>query len=144
MHDAAQVRIGQGPGDLLEELGDLTWRQRSARAHPLAERLALHVGHREPDQVADRVHVVDRDDVRVRELGRHLRLAEEALAQRGLPGHVGRQQLDRDETVQLDVARQKDDAHAAAPQLTLQRVAADHRLLEGEELGRDGVRHDLS
>ena len=58
-----------------------------------------------------------------------------------LGGEVRRQQLDRDQAVQGHVAREEHDAHAAATQLALDRVAARQHLLEGEELGAEPRGH---
>ena len=67
---------------------------------------------------------VDRHDVRVRQLGRGARLAQEPLANGRIGGQVGRKRLDGDGTVELEVARQVDDAHPAATDLAFERVLA--------------------
>lgn len=141
VHDALEVRVSQRPRDLLEQLRRFARRQRSAGAHPLGQRFALDVRHHEEDEVADLLDGIDGDDVGVGEPGRGLRLAQEPLPERGLRRHGLWQELDRHRPVERDVTRQEDDAHPAAAQLALQGVPADERLLEGDELGGDGVGH---
>jgi hypothetical protein len=70
------------------------------------------------------VGVEDRHDVRVRQLRRRPRLAQEPLAVRRVGGPLARQHLDRDRPLEPEVARQQHDAHAAAPELALDRVLA--------------------
>ena len=94
--------------------------QGTARAEPLAERLALHVAHDEEDEAARLADAMDRDDVRVREAGRRARLAQEPLARRVGAREVRRQHLDGDVAVELHVAREVDDPHAAAAELALE------------------------
>jgi hypothetical protein len=101
-------------------------------------RARVHEGHDEEDQPVALLHRMDGDDVRVRQPRRRARLAQEALARRRLGGQRRRQQLDRDGAVQRHVARQEDDAHAAAAELAVERVAAGDGGLEVEELGGEG------
>jgi hypothetical protein len=77
---------------------------------------------------------MDRDDVRVREPGGRARLAQEALARLDRR-EVRREHLDRDVAVELYVAREEDDAHAAAAELALKRILAGEGGLEVEEFG---------
>ena len=51
---------------------------------------------------------------------RRARLANEALTGRRVVGEVGGEDLDGDVAVELHVAREVHDAHAAAPQLALE------------------------
>ena len=51
---------------------------------------------------------------------------------------LGREQLDRDRAVEVDLAGEVDDAHAAAAQLPVYRIPAGQRLLKGEEQGVGG------
>ena len=57
-------------------------------------------------------------------------LAEESLAQLVAHGELGRQHLDGDGAVEGQVAREIDRAHAAAPQLAVDRVAGAERCLD--------------
>ena len=63
----------------------------------------------------------------------------------GVVGEVRRQRLDRDAAVEAKVAREVDDAHAAAADLALQLVLSGERVGEPREVvglcGRQGCRH---
>ena len=71
-------------------------------------------------------------DVRMRQRAGGARLAQKALAHDWVGGEVRRQRLDRDEPVELDVAREVDDAHAAAADLALELVLAGERVGEAQ------------
>ena len=69
--------------------------------------------------------VVDGDDVRVAQRAGHARLAQEALRERGI-GRVERPELlERDEAVQVGLAGEVDQGHAAAADLAEDLVAPD-------------------
>ena len=79
-------------------------------------------------------------DVRVAwaEVEPHERRAEDrprdALARGGIAGEVRGEDLDGDIAIELDVAREVNDAHAAAAELALERVLAGEGGLEFEEV----------
>ena len=56
---------------------------------------------------------MDRDDVRVRESGRHARLAQKPLPRHCRACELRGQDLDGDVAIQLHVAREVDHPHAA-------------------------------
>src|SRR6185437_10840277 len=139
MDHAAPVRVGEGPRHLAQETrggGDVDG---TARAHALAERFPFDVRHHEEDEAARLAYAVDGDDVRVRELRRRARLAQEALAISGARGERRGKELDLDESLELDFAREVHNAHATAAQLAIERVLAGERLLEGEEFRVEGL-----
>jgi hypothetical protein len=131
--DAAAVRVGERPGDLAQHARGVGRRKGTARAEPLAERLAGDVAHDEEDEAARRADAMDGDDVRVREPGGGARLAHEAVARGGGAGEGRREHLEGDVAVELHVAREVDDAHPAAAELALEGVLAGERRLELEE-----------
>ncbi len=111
----------------------------SAGSGPLAQavrqRLALEVLHDEVLGLAFAVDVVERADVRMRDLRDRLRLALEALAQLRVRREVRRQDLDRDRALEARVPRLVDLAHP---------TGADRRQdLVGTELGSRRERHRL-
>ena len=142
VHDAAPVRVGERPRHLAQDARRLGRREGTARANPLAQRLALDVAHDEEDEAAGLADAMDGDDVRVREAGRHAGLADEPLARRRGTGEVGREDLDGDVAIELHVAREVDDPHAATAELALDRVLTGQGGLQVEELG-GGMRHGL-
>ncbi len=89
---------------------------------------AFHDDERHAVVFAD---VVDRDDVGVVDSGRGARLALEALAQVGLLGEIGAQDLDRDLAREAEVGRFADLAHAAATQQGPELVALPDRVGPG-------------
>ena len=86
MHDAATVRVGERPRHLAHDARDLARGEWPRATHALGERFSVHERHRDEDDLAVRLHGVDRDDVRVRQAGRRARLAQEPLAQHRLRG----------------------------------------------------------
>ncbi len=75
---------------------------------------------------------VDRHDVRVVDQRGQPRLALEALAEGGIGGAIGRDQLERDRPVEVELDRPVDDAHAAAPRDRLDAEVAE------DVTGREG------
>ena len=60
-------------------------------------------------------------------------LPQEALAQLGVAGAGGREQLDRHQAIEPHLSGEVDDPHAATPQLPLEGIAAGQRGLEIEK-----------
>ena len=123
VHEPARVGGVERAGDLLE---DARW-PAPARAAP-SRRSGLQVAaldhaHRDVQLPVDLARVVDRDDVRMLERGRHPRLGEEALAERDVVGELRREQLQCDVTVEREVVSAVDDAHPAAAEQRLQPIA---------------------
>ena len=99
-------------------------RQRPAARDELGERLAVDVLHRDERAAVVLADVVDAHDVRVREPRGEACLAQEARAQLVVAREVLGEALQRDGTVELDVAREVDDRHRAVPERALELVAA--------------------
>jgi hypothetical protein len=87
------------------------------------ERLALDVGHGEPELAVGIAGVVDRQDMRMLQPGRRADLAKEPLAAEALRER-GEQDLEGDGEIVGEV----DDGHAPAPELPLKRVSLPQRL----------------
>jgi hypothetical protein len=142
MHDALGMCIRQRPCDLTQDARDFVCRQRTARGDPVGERLAVDVGHDDEHEPANLVDGVDRHDVRVGQTRRGGCLVHEPVAKRVAGSEVGREQLDRDEPVEANLAREVDHTHSATSQLTLQRVAPGDGLLKREKKCVDLLGHD--
>jgi hypothetical protein len=88
------------------------------------------------------VRPVDGDDVRVGERGGGAGLAQEPLAEVDLVAERRWKRLDRDVSVEMDVAGQVDDSHSASPELALEEILAGEGVAEGGGVGVGG-RHLL-
>lgn len=101
------------PRDLAHHTSRVGGRRWTARAQPLAKRLALDIAHHAERDTARFADAMDRDDVWVREASRRARLLHKALTRLGVVGKVGRQDIDRDVAIQVHIARKVDDSHPA-------------------------------
>ena len=90
VHDPAPVRVAERAQDLLGERDRDLGRQRPALGHELLQRPPVDQLHRDVRRAVPLRAVEDRDDVRVREPGRGLRLAPEALAELRAPRRSAR------------------------------------------------------
>jgi hypothetical protein len=112
VHDALAMREVEAGADLLE-VGELVaegeW---LPAADDVGQRMAVHVFHRHERLVLMLADVVDGDDVVVTEVGSGPRLAEETLQQLFIEERIA-QHLDRQQAVEIGVAREVDRAHAA-------------------------------
>ena len=138
MHDALRVRVGQRPRDLADQPYAIAGRHRATLPNALGERFPFDERHHVEDEAVDLVDGMNRDYVRVRQLGGEPRFAQEAVAQS--LRLVGREELDRDEAVEVDLAREIDDSHPAATQLANDRIATRQGELEGVKERVGGVR----
>ena len=68
MHDAVRVGVGQRIDDLLQDAGGVRERWLLVARQPLAEGFAIDVGHDVVEESIRFARVVQREDVRVREL----------------------------------------------------------------------------
>ena len=102
-------------------------RQLRLARETLREALAVDERHDEVHHPLALVDRVDRHDVRMRQLRRRLRLAQEALAHVGVERELRRQQLDRDASVQAHVRRAVDDGHPASADLRVYQVLCADR-----------------
>src|SRR5690606_41885293 len=84
MHAAGAVRVREALADRTRDLDRARERHPSRRVHPRVEVASDAVLHRKERLAVLLAEVVDRDDVRMRQLRRRPRLAKEALALLGL------------------------------------------------------------
>ena len=111
------------PGeDAVEHAADL---RRRHRADVRPQRPALHPLHRDVRGALVLEVVEHGDDVGVRQRAGEPRLAHEAAGDRRLGGVERRHLLERDVAVEVELAREEDDPHPAAPDLAQDAVATD-------------------
>jgi hypothetical protein len=116
MDDAAAMRTVERAGDFDPVARDLASWQRSF-LEAGGEGFALEVLHHQVVEVVLAPNVVERADVRVRELGDGAGFALEAGADLGIRGEVGGEDLDGDRAAEAGIARLVDLAHSAFAQL---------------------------
>jgi len=95
----------------------------------IAETFPLDVGHHIVKNPVCMPGIVERQDVRVSQLGRDLDLAEESLKAEDR-GKLGPEDLEGHAALVLQVLGEIDRGHAAAPQLAAERVAVGEGRLE--------------
>src|SRR5262245_31635631 len=113
MDEPVLMRRGQALGDLAANAEHLRCRQLRLAFQPRLQALALQKLHGEKQHAAIFTGLVDLDEVIVLQLGRELRLTNEALPRLGTDGHARPQRLDCDRTLEMRVFGLKDDAQAA-------------------------------
>ena len=133
VHDAVPVRVVQRLGYLAGEPDGVLDRQLHFALQPVAQALALDVGHRVPEPACCLARVEHGQDVRVLEPGRGLDLAQEALRAEHR-AEFGVEHLERDGPVVPEVAGEVHGGHAAAPELALERVAVGQGGLQSIEV----------
>jgi hypothetical protein len=120
--DTAKVRVGERVGDFGEDAPHfIEWLARLAR-EVRREVAASDERHDEPGDPFALADIVDGNDVRVRQLRGHLRLAREAGADGGIVRELGWQHLDRDGPIQAEVPGAVDHGHSATANLGLELV----------------------
>jgi hypothetical protein len=106
--------------------------------HPRAQRLPIDIRHHVEQQPVRLPRVVQREDVRVREVHRDLDLAAEPLR----PNHgreIGVEHLQRDISAVFEVSREEDGRHPTATELALDRIhITESDLKPGDEIGHPG------
>ncbi len=131
--DAVAVREPERREDLACVVDRDRDRRRTARDQELLEGAALQVLHRDVVGALGLAAVVDRDDVRMRQPGRVLRLAAEALDELLVLRVAVVEHLQRHAAAQLLVLGEVDVRHPAGAQL------ADHLVAAVENLVDEGV-----
>ena len=122
MDDAAFVRVGECVRHFEQDSPRLARRQRALRVQTHREVFAVDQRHDEVDDPVAFVDAVDRDDVRMAQLRRGLRLTQESRPDLGAEGELGRKDLDRDQALQPAIARLVHDPHPTPPDLAVEFV----------------------
>ena len=123
VHDPVPVREADRREDLARVLARRLHRCGPAADDQLLQRPSVEVLHRDVVGALGRAAVVDGDDVRVREPGRVLGLAAEALHEGVVGGVPVVEDLDRDAAAELLVLGQVDVRHPARAELAHDPVA---------------------
>ncbi len=134
VHDALRVGFLEGAQDLAGERQHLAHGERAAAADRGLQAFALDVLHREELDPLRLAEVEDADHVLVRHLAREHELLLEARERLGAFRGVEPDRLERDQLVELAVARLVDAAHAA--------LAEDRHDLVA--VAEDGSEHELA
>ena len=114
--DPAAVRVTQRVRHLSRDLDGIVQRELLLAVQPLPQRLTLGVGHDVEEQPVGLARIVERQDVRVTEIGARCDLAEEPLrTERG--GQLRAEHLDGHAPPVLQVLGEPHDGHAAMAQL---------------------------
>ena len=129
VHDAVTVCVVQRLGYFAGEPDGVLDRQLHFALQPVAQALALDVGHRVPEPACCLARVEHGQNVRMLEPGRGLDLAQEALRAEHR-AEFGVEHLERDGPLVPDVASEVHGRHAAAPELALELVAVAEGLRE--------------
>ena len=117
--DVAIVRVSERFGDFSQNATHLYGWHWTVLLQAHAEVVALDVRHDEVDEIVALFDGVDRNDVRVIQLGRGLGFAQESLTNVGAEAQLRRQHFDRDLALQPFVTRAVHDAHAATTHFVL-------------------------
>ena len=121
--DALAMGVIERARDLRRDAHRVGDRQLLLPRDPLPQRLAVHERHDVEEQAIGVAGVMQRQDVRMLQVGGGLDLLEEPVgAHQG--GEVRVQHLDRDLAIVLEVVGQIDRGHPAGTQLALDAVAA--------------------
>ena len=113
MNHPAAVRAVERIGDLGQNPVSLAPLEHALPLHLVAEGLPSHVGHHEVPEILDLAEAVERENARMREVGRCACLPPEALAMSLRHREIGAEHLDRDETLEIALSREIDRGHSA-------------------------------
>jgi hypothetical protein len=113
---------GQRVGDFAHHSASLADTQPSLLVQLQREVLSIDERHHEEHEVLHLVDTVDRNDVRVAELCRRLRLAKKARANVRAERELRWEKLDRHGALETAIARTVNDAHASTAELILDLV----------------------
>ncbi len=139
MDDAVPVRVVDCRRDLADEADRIGNGDVPLAVQSVSERAPGDEGHHVVRRAVDLAGVDKAEDVRVLETRDRLNLAQEPV-DADVRRDVGVDHLDRDLALVLQVVRQMDGRHAAAPELALQAVAIRQgRAVDGASRAHGGV-----
>ena len=142
MRDVMFVCRGETVGDLNRIIEHRTWRQRS-RIHPLAERLALEKLGDDPGRPLMHPDIVNGEDIRVIQAACRAGFLFESTLAFGIAREGRGQELDRDITLQLRIARAIHLSHAADAE-TSKELESANSIARGTAHGQADYSHRVS
>src|SRR2546430_3880050 len=142
MNYMAVVGVSERAGRAAQHLQRHGHGQRALGIEEEAERASLDELHRDEEDPAHLPDAVDRDDVRMIELGHHARFALESLGGLDAETELRRQHLQGHRAPQPDLGRLEDHAHSPACQLALDIVFAREHHADAVEQRLGVVRLD--
>jgi hypothetical protein len=132
VNDPLPVGVVERPRHLPGDPHGVLHRQVLLAGKPVAERFAIDERHHIEDRRLDPARVMERQDVRMLQVGRGADLGQEPLgAEDG--GQLGAEDLERHLAVVPEVVGQVDRGHAALAERALDRVAVGEGFLEVRE-----------
>ena len=134
MHHAEVVCVRERVGDFLEQAHRFVDRELAFDRKAGTQRLAINVRHHVIEKAVHLARIVQRENVRVMHLCDDMNLARKAVdSHRG--AELRTEDLERDFTIVLDVAREIHHGHSTLADLAFDFIAAAER---GRELHIDG------
>jgi hypothetical protein len=121
--------VAQRPGRLTCNPQGVADRELPLPPDPVAQALALDVGHGEPEVAGRLAGIEDREDMRVLQPGGELDLALEPIGAEG-DGHRRQEDLEGDGSLVLEVPGEIDRGHPAPAELALDEVAIGQGLAQ--------------
>ena len=126
MHEGGGVRGVQRRGHLPDDRRGASRLERPLAPDQRVEVRPPHVAHGEVQLTVLLAHRVHRHHVGMLDRGGHALLPLEALAELGIGGPIGRDELERHDAPAVELHGAVDDAHAPATGDRLDAVAAEH------------------
>jgi hypothetical protein len=123
--DSVLVGVREGVRGAAQHLEHDRDRERTLLLENRVERPAVHVLHRDEEDLADVPDAVHGNDVWMIERRRHARFALEPVRHRGAERELRRKHLQRDGAAEVHFLGLVDDRHAAATELRLDVVVLD-------------------
>ena len=123
MNNAIAMREAKRCGNVGGDFGGAVGMQRAFGANDFGKRTAFDIFHNDEIRAVLLTPVVDRDDVRLVEIGGSLRLATEPFNERCIACMHSAEHLDRHRAVKQKVASEIDVGHPASRQLPVQFVS---------------------
>jgi hypothetical protein len=127
------MRVSERPRDFEHELRRGVRGEASAATHAIGQRFTIDICHDEKQNRTVFLDRVNRNDVGMHQLRSGASLAQESFANGRIGREMGRQQFDRDLSLQGDVTREENYSHSPAAEFPVERITAGDCRLQCEE-----------